>query len=560
MNRKLIIFSCLIYCLVLYASPAISETKKNSPAPQETKTESYPLVLGDKPIFPIQKGIAGNSAQTRATEVSDRLEKLAEDFSVSNNVTIRNFEGPLTQILVGDKLLMVVLDQDAEGLRRSREELSLEYAGKIQGAIENYRRQFQFRELLSDILYSLIATILLVAILIILNRVYRKIDMKLQSWMKEGKLFHRLQRFEFIPMERIRTFEGGILKLIRLAIILGVLYIYVTLVLGFFPWTRPFVHSISGYVFQPFKTIAAAFLAEIPNLLFVAAIILITFYILKLIRLFFREIEKGNIVLKGFHSDWAEHTYKIIRIMTLAFAAVVAFPYIPGSNSMAFKGISIFIGVLFSLGSSSAIANIIAGYMIIYRRVFKIGDRIKIADFMGDVTQIRLQVTHLRTIKNEEITVPNSMIVNSHVTNYSTMAGAEGLILYTSVTIGYDAPWRTVHELLIKAALATQGIQKNPPPFVLQKALNDFYVNYELNAYTQRPREMVVIYSDLHQNIQDQFNEGGVEIMSPHYTQLRDGNKTTIPEGYLPPDYTPQGFRIAPAPDRKIKTKAGLEG
>jgi small-conductance mechanosensitive channel len=248
-----------------------------------------------------------------------------------------------------------------------------------------------------------------------------------------------------------------------------------------------------------------------------AIIVLITVYVLKLTRLFFNEIEKGTLTLKGFYPEWAQPSYRISRLLVIAFAAVVAFPYIPGSESPAFKGISIFLGVLFSLGSTSFIANILAGYALTYRRVFKIGDRVKISDFIGDVVETKLQVTHLRTIKNEEIIVPNSMIVNSHVINYSSLAREKGLILHTSVTIGYDAPWRQVHAMLLMAAEKTPGLLREPPPFVLQKSLDDFYVNYELNVYTDNPLEMARLYSELHQNIQDAFNEYGVQIMSPSY-------------------------------------------
>jgi small-conductance mechanosensitive channel len=557
MNKRTFIFSCLIFGLMMgSATSSISQTQPKSLTSQGIKPDRFPLVLGDTPLFSIRRGIEGHSAETRALEISEKLQNIAENATVPNKVTIKNFEGPLTEILVGDKLLMVLMDQDAKIENRSREELGLEYAGKIQAAIEKYRQEFRLRGILFDILYALIATILLVAVLFFLNRFYRKVNDRMQTWMAEGKIFLRLQDFEFIRMERIRAVETGILKFARLALIIGIFYLYVPLVLGFFPWTKPLANKISFYIFQPFKIIATAVWGEIPNLLFVAVLILISIYFLKLIRLFFQEVEKGHIAFKGFYPEWARHTYKIIRMIVLAFTAVVAFPYIPGSNSSAFKGVSIFIGVLFSLGSTSAIANIIAGYTITYRRVFKVGDRIKIADFMGDVIEMRLQVTHLKTIKNEEIIVPNSVIVNSHVTNYSTMAKEEGLILYTSVTIGYDAPWRKVHGLLIKAALATEGIEKEPLPFVLQKALNDFYVNYELNAYTRDPQKMVTLYSELHQNIQDQFNEGGVEIMSPHYTQIRDGNKTTIPEPYLPPDYAPSAFRVVNLLNQSIQSKA----
>jgi small-conductance mechanosensitive channel len=297
----------------------------------------------------------------------------------------------------------------------------------------------------------------------------------------------------------------------------------------------------------PLTAIEKAILTHIPNVVFIVIIVIIVRYILKLMKYFFQAVEKGNITFSGFYPEWSKPTYKILSYLVIAFFVVVAYPYIPGSDSQAFKGISIFVGVLFSLGSQSAVSNMIAGFALTYRRAFKVGDRVKIADFTGDVVETRVQVTTLRTIKNEDIVVPNSLIMSSHVINYSTEAREKGLILHTTVTIGYDAPWRRVHELLIKAAERTEGVLREPPPFVLQTALNDFYVSYELNAYTDNPQEMVQTYSLLHQNIQDAFNEGGVEIMSPHYTQLRDGNKVTIPESYLPKDYVPGALRVVQA-------------
>jgi small-conductance mechanosensitive channel len=300
-------------------------------------------------------------------------------------------------------------------------------------------------------------------------------------------------------------------------------------------------------IFVPLTAIGKAIVTHTPNVVFIVIIVLIARYVLKLMRFFFLAVEKGNITLSGFYPEWSKPTYKILSYLAIAFFIVVAYPYIPGSDSSAFKGISIFAGVLFSLGSQSAVSNMIAGFALTYRRAFRVGDRVKIADFMGDVVETRLQVTTLRTIKNEDIVVPNSLILNNQVINYSTEAREKGLILHTTVTIGYDAPWRRVHELLIQAAGRTEGVLREPPPFVLQTSLDDFYVSYELNAYTANPQEMVQTYSLLHQNIQDAFNEGGVEIMSPHYTQLRDGNKVTIPESYLPKDYVPGALRILQA-------------
>ena len=237
--------------------------------------------------------------------------------------------------------------------------------------------------------------------------------------------------------------------------------------------------------------------------------------------------------------EWAEPTYKIVRFLLLAATTIIIFPYLPGSSSPAFKGISIFLGVLFSLGSTSAVANIVAGIILTYMRAFRLGDRVQIADTVGDVIEISLLVTRIRTIKNVEITIANSMVLSSHFVNFSGSLHEDGLILHTTVTIGYDTPWRQVHELLISAAQATDGIVDHPKPFVLQTALDDFYAHYQINAYTRRASEMSSIYSRMHQNIQDKFYEAGVEIMSPHYSTLRDGNRIAGPAIVTALDSTP---------------------
>jgi len=269
-----------------------------------------------------------------------------------------------------------------------------------------------------------------------------------------------------------------------------------------------------------------------------------TVVILRFARLIFREIDRGTLRFTGFYREWALPTYKIVRLLILAVMVVVIFPYLPGSNSPAFKGISIFLGVLFSLGSSSAMANIVAGVILTYTRAFLPGDRVKIGDNTGDIMERTLLITRMRTIKNEEITIPNSIVMSSAVVNYSNAGHQEGLILYTSVTIGYDAPWRVVHDLLIRAALAVEGIEAEPRPFVYQNALDDFYVEYQINAYTRVPHRMTELYSLLHANIQDKFNEAGMEIMSPHYAMLREGNTIAIPEQYRARGYRPPAFSV----------------
>jgi small-conductance mechanosensitive channel len=207
----------------------------------------------------------------------------------------------------------------------------------------------------------------------------------------------------------------------------------------------------------------------------------------------------------------------MVRVLVVAFALVVGYPYLPGSQSEAFKGVSILLGIMFSLGSSTAIANIIAGYSLTYRRAYRIGDRVKIGDVLGDVAEMRLQVTHLRSLKNEEIVIPNSTIMNTHVINYSSLAAQHGLILHTTVGIGYETPWRQVEAMLIEAAGRTPGLLREPRPFVLQKSLDDFAVTYEINVYTDQPQAGPRLYAALHRSILDVFNEYGVQIMTPAY-------------------------------------------
>jgi small-conductance mechanosensitive channel len=322
------------------------------------------------------------------------------------------------------------------------------------------------------------------------------------------------------------------------------LYVYVPLVLSFFPWTTPLSRRIVAYALPPFAAAWAASVAYLPNLFYLAAGVIIARYALKFVRSVFAAMGSGAIRVEGFHRDWADPTYKIARVMVLAFAVMALYPFLPGAGSDAFKGVSIFLGVFFSLGSSAAIGNVVAGVVLTYTNAFRIGDRVKIGDTVGDVVEKTLLVTRLCTIKNIAVTIPNGAVLGSQIVNYSTHASAQGLILHTAVTIGYNAPWRQVHALLIDAARATEDICEVPPPFVLQTSLDDFYVTYEINACTDRADRMAGTYSRLHQNIQDGFNAAGVEIMSPHYSSQRDGNEITIPAAQRAPDYRVPGHRV----------------
>ncbi len=535
---RLFIFLCIAVLLVSVPDSS-AQASPATPKTQEADSQGYPVMLGDQVLFYV-RAIKAYPGGERAAGISGRIKRLAEDHRVSTDSIAAVDADFSTDIVTADRIIMSVYDSDAKAEGALRKELAEKYVRTLRAGIEKYRQDYSRQALLLGIVYALIATLVLIAFFYLFNKLYRKVNHMTQTWVSAKKISLHIQSLEIIRAERIGMILTTVMKLIRFFVFLTILYTYIQLGLSFFPWTRPFANQLFDYVLVPLQIIGKAIGSQIPNLIFLAIIILITGYVLKLMRLFFNKIEKQTLAFKGFYPEWAQPTYRIGRLLVIAFAAVVAFPYIPGSESSAFKGISIFLGVLFSLGSTSFIASILAGYALIYRRVFKIGDRVKIADFVGDVVETKLQVTHLHTVKNEVIIVPNSMIVNGHVINYSSLAREKGLILHTSVTIGYDAPWRQVHALLLMAAERTQGLLREPAPFVLQTSLDDFYVSYELNAYTDNPQAMVPIYSELRKNIQDAFNEYGVQIMSPSYRSDPERPKVVPKEKwYAPPAQPP---------------------
>ena len=396
------------------------------------------------------------------------------------------------------------------------------------------------------ILLTALAIGLLFLFIVIGNRLLRRLDATLESWRGTRIRPIRLQTFELLSADRLTDTLKWLVRKLRLVVWLVGLYIFIPLILTFFPQTRGLVARYLDYLTAPIYRLFWGLISFLPNVVFIAVVFVVIRYVLKVLRLVFNEIQKGKIAFSGFHQDWAEPTFKLLRVLVVVLAVVMISPYLPGFGSPAFQGVSIFFGVLLSLGSTAAIANIVAGVALTYMRPFTVGDRVKIADTMGDVMEKTLLITRVRTIKNVEVTIPNSMVLGSHMINLSALAQQSGLILYISLTIGYDVPWRKVHELLIASARATRDILAEPAPFVLQISLNDFSITYELNAYTANVKELLLIQSELHQNIQDRFNEAGVEIMSPTFSAIRDGNQTTIPEDYLPKTAPVKGFRILP--------------
>ncbi|MEP7327371.1 MAG: mechanosensitive ion channel family protein [Gemmatimonadota bacterium] len=500
-----------------------------------------PVVLLFDTLFYLHSRLGPFSPEQRAATASARLAQFRGAIaSGRDTLRVEEVEGH-SEIIAGDQVLMTVLDADAKPTGKPRAEVAQTYVAAIRAAAFAAAKSTGLRALAVDTLFAVATTAALLLLLRLLVFVFRR----LYAFLAGPRIpALRIQKLELLSGRRLGEALTVLARVIRAILTILVFYFYVPLVLSFFPGTAPYSRRIVGYIVTPLESVWTGFLAYLPKVFFIVVIVLVTRYILKLVRLIFLAMASGALTFRNFHRDWAIPTYNIVRFLIIAFAVVVMFPYLPGAGSDAFKGVSLFVGVLFSLGSSGAVGNIIAGVVLTYTRAFQIGDRVKIGETVGDVMQRTLLVTRVRTIKNVEVTIPNGTVLGSQVINYTSQAADRGLILHTTVTIGYDAPWKQVHELLIAAAKATPEVLADPAPFVLQTSLDDFYVTYEINAYTNDASVMARTYSALHQNIQDRFNEGGVEIMSPHYGAFRDGNQVTIPAPNLPADYQAPAFRF----------------
>lgn len=536
---------------LLASGVAAAQSSSNSVVPDNANPEvraqsvsKAPVRFRDRTLFEITSAIGALEPQNRAAAIEQRLLSIsAGSADVLADLRVIERDG-LSEIFAGETLIRAVTDQDAANTGRTRRQLAADYQVQVYEALAVEFRDRSAANVLRSLLYTLVATLVLAALLVGLRRLYRwsrnRINRAAQAWSWESGL----ARMRILTPAAVSSASRSIAATLAWLIGIALLYFYLEYVLSLFPWTRGIAERMVTTSRAAVLQVGSGLVGYLPNLLNMIVIIFVARFILRAVRAVFDQIRFQRLTLQGFYPEWAMPTYSLIRFLVIAIAAVMVFPYLPGSGSEGFRGVSVFVGLLVSLGAASAIANVIAGIVITYMRPFKVGDRVKIADAIGDVTGKDLFVVRLRTIKNVDITIPNSLVLANHIINYSSSADTHGLVLHSTVTIGYDVPWQKVHELLIASASRVEGILADPAPFVLQTSLDDFYVSYELNAYTKQPAQMALLYSALHTNIQNAFNEAGVEIMSPHYTAVRDGNRMAVPDEHLPKDYRTPNFGI----------------
>ncbi len=507
----------LFFAVLLIPSFSFGQAANDvDPSLSKDRQQLAPVRVDGSILFYV-RGVSSFPAETRAKTISQRIQRAAANFATPADSVKAIEENGRLKVYAGNEFVMNIYSADAEAEGITPSILAEIVVEKIKGIIKLYRYERSPDVIKSNALKALIALALLIICLVAFTWLFRKLS---DFFKRRVKI--RIDRLENVSYKLIQANQLNkilhvLYQTVRVLILLIITLGFVDYILGLFPWTKAVSIYLLDLILDPLKSIGQGFINYLPSLIFLIIIYVITQYFVRLIKLFFNSIDTGGIVIQNFDPEWAMPTFKIVKFFMIVFAIVVAFPYIPGSSSGAFQGISVFLGVLFSLGSSSFISNVVAGYSMTYRRAFKKGDRIQVNDMNGFVEEQSLMVTRLRSVKNEEIVIPNSIMLSSSLINYSAKAKATGVILHTTVGIGYETPWRQVEAMLKLAADRTEGLLKDPPPFVLQKELGDFAVVYEINAYCNDVNKMFLYYTALHQNILDLFNENNIQIMTPAY-------------------------------------------
>ncbi len=500
-----------------------------------------PVTFEGHLLFMVRGGVPGLSPATRAASIEKRLRAAAEAPGALGPVRV--VEGYYSDIFAGDRFLASITDAEAGG--RAQRAL---YAANIARAVDEALREYRLERTPEALVRSWVKVIVATGVLLVLLLGLRLFRVKAGPALirrAEGLLSRlRVQGLELIRPEAQERLVRNLGWSLHAMVVLIVLLAWLQVVLHFLPWTREAADRSLGFVARAVWQVVASVLAYLPNLVYIALFAMLGYGANQLNRLFFRAVGAGAVRLPGFWPEWSTITSKIVSLFLFALVAVAIYPYLPGSGSSAFQAIGIFLGAVLSLGSGSSVANAIAGVVLTYMRPFAVGDFVTVADVTGTVTEQSTLAVRVLTIRNETVTLPAAIVLSNAVVNYSAQARATGVAIHTGVTIGYDTPWRKVHELLLSAARATPHVLARPAPWVIQTQLNDFYVAYELDAYIDDPANRHFILSELNQNVQDAFFAAGVEILSPHYAQLRDGNAPAIPEAHVPKGAPARGFPV----------------
>jgi len=520
--------------------PPGSPQRGGRPLETWTAPKPAPVYFDGHVLFHVRAGVADLTPEVRAERIQARLDAIAHGGEPG---PVRVEEGLFSDIYVGDQFVASITDDEAGASGAKRVAYARYVAQTIADAMKRYQAERAPKALVRSAVLAGVATAILVAFLLLLRLTRKKLGSRLERFAESALARARIQRFEILSPEVQKRLVVWVGRLLHLGLVLVALFAWLMVVGHLFPWTRDPADRSLGFVLRAVGSVGLQVVGFLPNLVYIVLFSFVGYVAHRINVAFFQGVARGAIRLPGFYPDWSAATSRLVSVFIYALVAVAIYPYLPGSGSSAFQAIGILFGAMISLGSGSSVANAISGVVLTYMRPFAVGDFVRVADTTGTVTQQSMLAVRLLTIRNESVTIPASTVLANPILNYSAQARGTGVAITTSVTIGYDTPWRKVHDLLLAAAGKTTHVQENPRPWVIQTALSDFYVRYELAVYIDDPARQHFILSELNQNVQDVFFEAGVEILSPHYAQLREGNRPAIPEEWRPKGQ-PRAFAV----------------
>ena len=519
----------LIFCLANFSASANLVAQTSAPSPQpapsprveetaEPPVEEAALVLQNRTITVFRSRFQGRSPTVRMESAQRQFEE-ATNSPQPGTVTAQTIpEGVLVSI--GEESIFVLTPDDFDPVSaETRDEAVNRAVNNLRVAYAETLELRDARQISEAIGLTVFATVLLLISLWVLHWLGNFVQAGLTRVAAPRVRSVGISGFTFLTRERLLTLTRSLLKTLMWAVRLVLIYLWLTYSLKRFPYTRPWGEALGYYLLVTFKSLLLGAVGALPGLLVVVIILCVARLLVRTVRTFFNAVEAGKVAVTGIYPDTAPATRTILVILLWLFALIVAYPYIPGSDTAVFKAVGVFLGVVISLSSSGLLVQAMSGLVLVYSRALKPGEYVHIDDVEGVVDSVGMFSTKVHTIKNEEITIPNSFLLATTTRNYSRLTAHSGSLAYTSVTIGYGVPWRQVHAMLLLAADRTSGLRKEPPPFVVQLRLSDFYVEYQINAALDRAEQRLPVLSELHLNIQDVFNEYGVQILSPHYME-----------------------------------------
>ncbi len=504
------------------------DLQKKSITPDSSQSGA-PVIFEGETLFYIKTERFGISPQNRARRTTKRIEEIAKDYSQSVDEITADKAGDIIIISTSKRDIATLIPADAEAANQSLDDLGQESLQTIKAAITKYRQQRSAIHLLVSTIYTILSIAAFIVVMKTTSWLHKRNVRWLRIWLKkrqrapgrEGSAVW--QWSEAIELDLYR-FVYAIHQIIYWIISLIIIYLFAPLMLGFLPWTKRLSNEIFSHLSKVINNGWNGFLNYLPNLLVIGFTVISTYYIVQLCKRFFDAVENGTISISGFYPDWSGPTYRLVSFLIYALSLAIIYPYLPGADSASFQGISIFIGAIVTIGGASTLANIVGGFIVIYTRAYRIGDRIQIDDLKGDVVEKSILSTRICTPNNEVVTIPNSTINGSNIINYTVSKRDfdKPLLLHTKVSFCYDVPWRKVQQTLLSAAEATSHILKEPAPFVIQASLDDTEVIYQLKAYTAQPSRMLKTYSELHANILDKCDEMDITISDRHVVAIRN--------------------------------------